>query len=43
MSKYTDHYNLILPNQTENYDVDVANTNNTIAAIPSVIFISLLI
>ena len=28
MSKYTDHYNLILPNQTENYDVDVANTNN---------------
>lgn len=27
MSKYTDIYNLILPNQTDNYDVDVANKN----------------
>lgn len=28
MPKYTENYNLILPDQSENYDVDVANTNN---------------
>ncbi len=30
MAKYTDNYNLILPEQNENYDVGVANTNNVI-------------
>ena len=30
MSNYTDNYNLILPKQTDTYNVDVANTNNTI-------------
>lgn len=30
MSEYTEHYNLKKPAQSENYDVDVANTNNTI-------------
>ena len=28
MSEYTNNYNLILPEQSENYNVDVANTNN---------------
>lgn len=28
MAKYTDNCNLILPEQNENYDVDVANANN---------------
>lgn len=28
MPKYTENINLILPNKNENYDVDVANTNN---------------
>lgn len=30
MSNYTEHYNLKKPLKTENYDVDVANTNNDI-------------
>lgn len=30
MSNYTKHYNLKKPLKTENYDVDVANTNNDI-------------
>lgn len=30
MSNYTKYYNLKKPLKTENYDVDVANTNNTI-------------
>lgn len=30
MSEYTEYYNLKKPKQTENYDVDVANTNNSI-------------
>mgnify|MGYP006912478177 CR=1 FL=1 len=30
MSDYTEHYNLKKPLKTENYDVDVANTNNDI-------------
>lgn len=30
MSEYTDNYNLRKPAQSENYNVDVANTNNTI-------------
>lgn len=30
MSGYTEHYNLKKPSQSENYDVDVANTNNTV-------------
>lgn len=29
MPRYTDNYNLILPNDNEHYDVDVANSNNT--------------
>lgn len=29
MPRYTDNYNLILPNKGEHYDVDVANANNT--------------
>lgn len=28
MANYTEHYNLILPKKNENYNVDVANTNN---------------
>ena len=32
MAGYTDNYNLILPDESENYDVEVANTNNTIDA-----------
>lgn len=28
MAEYTDNYNLILPDESENYDVEVANTNN---------------
>lgn len=28
MANYTDNYDLILPNENENYDVQVANTNN---------------
>lgn len=28
MANYTNNYNLILPDQSENYNVDVANTNN---------------
>lgn len=28
MAGYTDNYNLILPDESENYDVEVANTNN---------------
>lgn len=30
MSQYTEHYNLKKPASSENYDIDVANTNNTI-------------
>lgn len=30
MSKYTDNYNLRKPEKDENYDVEVANSNNTI-------------
>lgn len=30
MSDYTEHYNLKKPKQSENYNVDDANTNNTI-------------
>lgn len=30
MSDYTTNYNLILPEKGENYDVEVANTNNKI-------------
>ena len=30
MSDYTEHYNLKKPKQSESYDVDDANTNNTI-------------
>lgn len=30
MSEYTEHYNLKKPAQSENYNVEVANTNNTI-------------
>ena len=30
MSDYTEHYNLKKPEQSENYNVDDANTNNTI-------------
>lgn len=30
MPKYTENMNLILPNETENYDVEVANTNNNL-------------
>lgn len=30
MSEYTEHYNLKKPAQSENYNVDIANTNNTI-------------
>lgn len=30
MADYTNNYNLIKPLQNENYDVDIANTNNTI-------------
>lgn len=30
MPKYTENLNLILPEQNENYDVNVANTNNTL-------------
>lgn len=30
MANYTEHYNLKKPLQTENYDVEVANTNNDI-------------
>lgn len=30
MPNYTENLNLILPNKNENYDVDTANTNNTI-------------
>ena len=30
MADYTNNYNLIKPLQNENYDVGVANTNNTI-------------
>lgn len=29
MANYTDYYQLIKPLQTENYNVDVANDNNT--------------
>lgn len=29
MANYTEHYQLIKPLQTENYNVDVANDNNT--------------
>ena len=29
MANYTEHYNLILPKQSENYNVDIANANNT--------------
>lgn len=28
MADYTENLNLILPKKTENYDVEVANTNN---------------
>ena len=28
MAEYTENLNLILPKQSENYDVEVANTNN---------------
>lgn len=30
MSEYTEHYNLKKPAQSENYNVEDANTNNTI-------------
>lgn len=30
MSEYTEHYNLKKPSQSESYNVDDANTNNTI-------------
>lgn len=30
MPNYTKNLNLILPNENENYDVEVANTNNKI-------------
>lgn len=30
MSKYTDNYNLRKPEKNENYDIEVANSNNTI-------------
>ena len=30
MANYTEHYNFIKPLETENYDVEVANTNNKI-------------
>ena len=30
MAEYTENLNLILPAQSENYDVKVANTNNKI-------------
>lgn len=30
MADYTNHYNLKKPAKSENYDVDVANTNNDI-------------
>jgi len=29
MPRYTDNYNLILPDENEHYDVEVANANNT--------------
>lgn len=37
MAEYTENLNLILPNENENYDVEVANTNNRLidAAISS--------
>lgn len=28
MADYTKNYNLILPKETENYDIKTANTNN---------------
>lgn len=28
MADYTKNYNLILPKETENYDIETANTNN---------------
>ena len=28
MAEYTENLNLILPKQSENYDVEIANTNN---------------
>ncbi len=28
MPNYTENMNLIIPNESENYDVEVANTNN---------------
>lgn len=30
MPNYTEHYNLIKPIESENYNVVVANTNNTL-------------
>lgn len=30
MPNYTEHYNLIKPVESENYNVSVANTNNTL-------------
>lgn len=30
MPSYTEYYNLIKPNKTDNYNVDVANTNNNV-------------
>lgn len=30
MPSYTEHYNLIKPNKTENYNINVANTNNEV-------------
>lgn len=30
MAEYTENLNLILPKQTEGYDVEVANTNNIV-------------
>lgn len=31
MANYTEHYNFVKPLETENYDVEVANTNSSIA------------
>lgn len=30
MADYTKNYNLILPKETENYDIETANTNNKV-------------
>lgn len=30
MAEYTENYNLILPKETETYDIETANTNNRI-------------